>query len=71
MIKLNVKKVHSKEFNLIGNVQLKDNTVVMIEHDLTNFNVLDTKVENDVFKMKISTVSSKAEFEDMFQLISV
>lgn len=65
MIKLNVKKVHSKEFNLIGNVQLKDNTVVMIEHDLTNFNVLDTKVENDVFKMKISTVSSKAEFEDM------
>lgn len=65
MIKLNVKKVHSKEFDLIGNVQLKDNTVVMIEHDLTNFNVLDTKVENDVFKMKISTVSSKAEFEDM------
>jgi len=65
MIKLNVKKVHSKEFDLIGNVQLKDNTAVMIEHDLTNFNVLDTKVENDVFKMKISTVSSKAEFEDM------
>lgn len=65
MIKLNVKKVHSKEFDLIGNVQLKDNTVVMIEHDLTNFNVLDTKVENDVFKMKVSTVSSKAEFEDM------
>lgn len=65
MIKLNVKKVHSKEFDLIGNVQLKDNTVVMIEHDLTSFNVLDTKVENDVFKMKISTVSSKAEFEDM------
>lgn len=65
MIKLNVKKVHSREFDLIGNVQLKDNTVVMIEHDLTNFNVLDTKVENDVFKMKISTVSSKAEFEDM------
>lgn len=65
MIKLNVKKVHSKEFELIGNVQLKDNTVVMIEHDLINFNVLDTKVENDVFKMKISTISSKAEFEDM------
>lgn len=65
MIKLNVKKIHSKEFNLLGNVQLKDNTVVMIEHDLTNFNVLGVKTENDVFKIKISTVTSKAEFEDM------
>ena len=65
MLKLNVKMLRSDYFGLIGNVHLKDNTVVMVEHDLLNFHVLDTKVEDNIFKFKISCVSNVSNFKDM------
>ena len=66
MIKLNVKMLHASDyFKLLGHVQLKDNTVVMVEHDLLNFNILDTKVEDNVFKFKISTSNMIGDFKDM------
>ena len=65
MLKLNVKMLRADYFGLIGNVHLKDNTVVMVEHDLLNFHVLDTKVEDDIFKFKISCVSNVSKYNDM------
>ena len=65
MIKLNVKMLRASDyFSLLGHVQLKDNTVVMVEHDLLNFNILNTKVEDDNFKFKISTSNMIGDFKD-------
>lgn len=65
MIKIDVSMEKADKFNIIGNISLKDNTVILVEHGLLNFNILETKVENGEMKFRISTVSSKAEFDDM------